>query len=473
MKTRLLTFWEDVRSSYWFIPSLMAMAAIFLSSAAIYLDGVIGSKWMDSIAWLYANKPDGARALLSTISGSMITVAGVTFSITIASVAYATGQFGPRLLTNFMQDRGNQITLGTFIATFLYCLLVLRTIRSADERTTGSAEISGDFVGAFVPHVAILVGLVLALASVGVLIFFIHHVPDSIHISNVIAKIGRELNEKIDSLFPRMLGQQPPDELDGEPSSDVPERFFEEAAPVCADSSGYIEYLDSEALLEIARSQDLILRVEYRPGDFVVESMALVYAWPATRLEDTTKDRILSAFAWGRKRTQAQDAMFLVDELVEIAGRALSPGVNDPFTAISCLDWLSSALARLAHRDFPKPHRYDDEGHLRIITHPYRFEDFASAVFDQIRPYATADRNAALHMMKMIGDVGMLIDSEACRETLLEHAAKLRDGSQEGLAQEADVEEMEQRYETVAHLLRYPETQRKAAAEREWLAGSS
>ena len=221
MKATLLTFWEDVRSSYWFIPSLMALAAVLLSSGAIYLDGVIGAGWMDEVAWLYANKPDGARALLSTISGSMITVAGVTFSITIASVAYATGQFGPRLLTNFMQDRGNQVTLGTFIATFLYCLLVLRTIRGADERTGGSAEVSGDFVGAFVPHAAILIALVLTLASVGVLIFFIHHVPDSIHISNVIAKIGRELNAKIDSLFPEMLGQKPPEELDGEPESDV------------------------------------------------------------------------------------------------------------------------------------------------------------------------------------------------------------------------------------------------------------
>ncbi|MGI9174082.1 MAG: DUF2254 domain-containing protein [Rhodothermales bacterium] len=473
MKATLLTFWENVRSSYWFIPSLMALAAVLLSSGAIYFDGVIGSGWMDDIPWLYANKPDGARALLSTISGSMITVAGVTFSITIASVAYATGQFGPRLLTNFMQDRGNQVTLGTFIATFLYCLLVLRTIRSADERTGGSAEVSGDFVGAFVPHAAILIALALTLASVAVLIFFIHHVPDSIHISNVIAKIGRELNAKIDMLFPEMLGQKPPEELDGEPEADVPERFFSEATPVCADGNGYIEYLDSKGLLEIAQSHDLILRVEYRPGDFVVEEMALVYAWPASRLDDETKNRILRAFAWGRKRTQAQDAMFLVNELVEIAGRALSPGVNDPFTAISCLDWLSSALTRLAHRTFPSVYRYDEEGNLRIIARPYRFEDFARAVFDQIRPYAHADRNAALHMMKVIGDVGLLTESRPHRETLLAHATKLRDGCREGLAQEADVETLEERYETVARLLRHPETRETEASKREWLAGSS
>ena len=206
MKARILAHIDGLRSSYWFIPSVMALGAIVLSFVTTAIDGRIGPGWIERVSWLYANKPDGARGLLSTVAGSMIGVAGVTFSITIASVVYASGQYGPRLLTNFMSDRGNQVTLGTFIATFLYCLLVLRTIRAADE-ASGAANPSGDVVGAFVPHVAIVTALVLALASVGVLIFFIHHVPESIHVSHVIAGVGRDLSEKIEKLFPERIGQ--------------------------------------------------------------------------------------------------------------------------------------------------------------------------------------------------------------------------------------------------------------------------
>ena len=191
MRAHLLDLWDTLRSSYWFIPSLMAVGAVVLSVVTTMADGRVGSDWIDGVSWLYANKPEGARTLLSTVAGSMIGVAGVTFSITIASVVYASGQYGPRLLSNFMRDTGNQVTLGTFIATFLYGLLVLRTIRTADEGS-GGANPSGDLTGAFVPHIAILVGLVLALASIAVLIYFIHHVPDSIHVSNVIAGIGRD-----------------------------------------------------------------------------------------------------------------------------------------------------------------------------------------------------------------------------------------------------------------------------------------
>ena len=472
MKATLLKFGEDVRSSYWFIPSLMSLSAIVLSFGMIYLDGLIDSAWMDRVSWLYANKPDGARALLSTIAGSMITVAGVTFSITIASVVYATGQFGPRLLRNFMQDRGNQVTLGTFIATFLYCLLVLRTIRAADEPVSGAVP-AADVVGAFVPHVAILAGLVLTLASVGVLIFFIHHVPDSIHISNVIAGVGRELNRKIETLFPQTIGQAPPGEDGRDGKADVPDGFFDEAQPILADGNGYVEYIDNGGLLKIAKEHDLVLRVEYRPGDFVSEGMALIYAWPAARLEDEVARQLRRTFAWGRKRTQVQDALFLVNELVEIAGRALSPGINDPFTAINCLDWLGSALAKLARRDFPEPYRYDEAGRLRVIAYSLDFEDCASAVFDQLRPYVRADRNAALHMMKTIGEVGLGVTAEAHREVLLRHAAKLKRGCEDALGQPEDVEDVKDRHRAVARLLQNPDDQLRMASERAWLAGSA
>ena len=198
MRARLLRLSNDLRESYWFVPTVMAIGALLLALAMVYIDSHAGSGWMDGLPWLYAARPDGARSLLSSIGGSMIGVAGTTFSVTIAAVVYASGQYGPRLLSNFMSDRGNQVTLGTFIATFVYSLVVLRTIRSAGESGAGAP--------AFVPQLALLVALVLVLCSIAVLIFFIHHVPMRIHINNVIERIGDRLIEEIDSRFPVFVG---------------------------------------------------------------------------------------------------------------------------------------------------------------------------------------------------------------------------------------------------------------------------
>ena len=198
MRARLLRISDQLRESYWFLPSVMALGAMLLAFAMVYADSHNGSTWMDRFPWLYAARPDGARSLLSSIGGSMIGVAGTTFSVTIAAVVYASGQYGPRLLSNFMSDRGNQVTLGTFIATFLYSMIVLRTIRSPGETEAGAA--------AFVPQLALLIAVVLVLCSIAVLIFFIHHVPMRIHINNVIERIGDRLIEEIDSRFPVFVG---------------------------------------------------------------------------------------------------------------------------------------------------------------------------------------------------------------------------------------------------------------------------
>lgn len=476
MHARLVKVWETVRASYWFVPTLMSVGAILLSFLTIAADEALGAEWIDGIGLLYANKPEGARALLSTIAGSMIGVAGVTFSITIAAVSYATGQFGPRLLTNFMRDRGNQFTLGTFISTFLYCLMVLRTIRAPDEPPPGGFEDGAsaeavELAGAFVPHIAILVGMAFAIASVGVLIFFVHHIPESIHASNVTAGIGEELNAMIENLFPEKIGYGAPEGRAPE-AEDVPEGFLEEAAPVRADGAGYVQYIDEVLLLGTAAEHDLLLRVEYRPGDFVSREQALLYAWPPGRLSDEVARRLHGAFIWGRQRTQRQDAPFLARELVEIAGRALSPGTNDPFTAITCMDWLSSALTNLVRREMPGRHRYDAAGTLRIIAEPVDFEDFCLEIFPPLRPYAQDDRNAALHLMQTIAEVGRAAENEEARRLLLRHAKELRTGAVEALSHPDDREELKERFRVAERILRGNASTRTLADENAWLGGS-
>jgi uncharacterized membrane protein len=185
MRAFIILNLNTLRSKYWLVPALMALGAIALAISVVAIDRILGAHWIESVPWLYANEPTGARSLLSTIAGSMITVAGVTFSITIAALATTASTFGPRLISNFMQDRGNQVTLGTFISTFLFCVLVLRTVRTGEDEQA-----------VFVPHLAIIIALLFALASLGVLIYFIHHIPESINISNVLARLGRDLHDQ-------------------------------------------------------------------------------------------------------------------------------------------------------------------------------------------------------------------------------------------------------------------------------------
>jgi uncharacterized membrane protein len=464
MKVRLIKLWDDLRSSYWFIPSLMTLGALAAAIGTGFLDSRYGSEWLEGVPWLYANKPEGARAVLSTIAGSMITVAGVVFSITMAAVVYASGQYGPRLLSNFMRDRGNQVTLGTFIATFIYCLQVLRTVRDRDE-TGGSFFEPIQFEGGFVPHIGMLGALGLTLASIGVLIFFIHHVPGSIHISNVIGEIGNELRESIEKRFPEHFGRGAGGD---EARPALPDGFRQRSRRVDADGSGYIQAVDESSLLRQARAHDLVIHLRARPGDFVRPGKALVEVFPAERATEAVADEVRLAFAWGRRRSPAQDYMFLVDELVEIAARALSPGVNDPFTAIGCLDWLGGGVAAFAEREVPEAFRLDDDGRLRVIVPPITFEDFTEAAFGQLRPYIAADRNATLHLLKELGGLAASIEGEGRREVLREHATRLVGAASEAMSDPASLSQVRARYNDTLRLLRAVEEGDRAPLAPDW-----
>jgi uncharacterized membrane protein len=389
MRPRILKLLENVRSSYWFVPSVMALGALILGATIIYVDARIGSEWLDGLGWYQSNKPDGAQEVLSTIAGSAITVAGVVFSITIVSVSYAASQYGPRVLTNFMSDRGNQVTLGTFIATFLYCLVVLRTIRGGDE-------------GGFVPDLAIIVALLLALCSIAVLIFFIHHVPRSIHVNTVIAGIGRQLIASLDDRFPEFIGQSSESGRAHEKAVPVPLRGLPLRPPadvtcVVSPRTGYIEAIDDEVLMKVASRSNLVLRLEYQPGDYIHAGRSFALAWPKDQVSDEDLAKLQETFAVSSGRTPLQDTRFLVDELVEVGARALSPGVNDPFTAISCLDWLGAVLSEVARRKLPSPHRLDDSGALRVIAPPISFAGYVERALGQFRQYLATDKNACLH----------------------------------------------------------------------------
>lgn len=421
MQPNLLQVTNEIRSSYWFIPSLMAVAALATGAGVIYLDAYFGSAWLREFGWYQSNTSDGARAVLSTIAGSAITVAGVVFSITIVSVSFAAGQYGPRVLANFMRDRGNQITLGTFIATFLYCIVVLRTIRGGPEERE------------FVPDLAILIALLLALGSISVLIFFIHHVPLSIHANSVVARIGRQLVEAVDEIYPEFIGDALLDESQARrqvPSAlrDRSMERGEEDAECCvirSSRTGYIEAIDDERLMEIARDSQLVMRLDSRPGEFIHRGRVFLRVWPKCNASAATVKELEAAFAVGAKRTSLQDTRFLVDELVEVGARALSPGINDPFTAIACLDWLGAALSELGRREIASHLRTEAGGAVRVIAIPFTFADYVSLALGQFRPYLAGDRNAAVHGLLTIERILADCHKPTNRAALLKEADAL------------------------------------------------
>lgn len=392
-----LKFVEAVRASYWFLPSLMSGAALLLGIVMVWLDSGVAEGLLSGIGWYQSVKPDGAHEVLSTIAGSMITVAGVVFSITIVALAYAASQYGPRVLSNFMEDRGNQVTLGTFLATFVYGLVVLRTIRGGDEE--------------FVPQLAVMVGLLFAFASIGVLIYFIHHVPQSIHINNVVAHIGRQLLDGVDRRFPAFIGDPPnPAEEVKNPSCEAVAALKREDRPdgvaaVTFEQTGYIQAVDDEALMKTARDHDIVVRLNYRPGDYVHRGRELATVWPAERLTDRAARQLRASHAIGARRTSFGDLNFPIDELVEIAARALSTGVNDPSTAVTATDWAGAGLSDIARRRMPSPERVDEDGTVRVIAHPDSFADYVERAFGRMRQYAAGDMIAARHVIDTMAEV--------------------------------------------------------------------
>ena len=468
MKIEAKRFFEKLSASYWFVPSVMTFLAALLAGGMILADTYVGSAWLDTVPWLHAAHPDGARSLLSSIGGSMITVAGTVFSVTIAAVVYASGQYGPRLLTNFMKDRGNQVTLGTFIATFLYCLLVLRTIRSADESTGYS----------FVPNMALLVAVALAVCSIAVLIFFIHHVPSKIHINSVIKDIGTELLHEIGHRFPRRIGEALPEghcaddqRVPATFKRDCSERDASNRRLVAAGATGYIQTIDDGDVIAVAQKHDLVLRLQYEPGDFVHAGRTLVEAWPPERCDDAAAKAIQNAFTMGESRSTLQDLRFPIDELVEIAARALSPGVNDPFTALTCLDWLRAALSDLVGRELPSHLRVDEDEALRVIVHPQTFAGFLDRSFGALAQYCAADMVAALHFLTALGDVSLGCDDKERLATISSYADRLEELAEEGLSG-FNIRRVRERASELRQALLTPDYKRRLRDSTAWLGGT-
>ncbi len=404
--SRLKQLWNDLRSGLWFVPTLVVLGACLLAVSLIeaetYFD--LRRTYTD---WprLFGAGADGARGMLSAIAGSMITVAGVIFSITIVALSLASSQYTPRILRNFMRSRVNQTVLGVFVGVFIYCLIVLRTIRGGDE-------------GSFVPHLAVLFAVALAFVAVGFLIFFIHHIATSIQASSIIAGAAEETLAAIDRLFPEEMGEEPDQSETVKQTHDLRGDLNWQAVP--AAGTGYVQNVDAEALLRFARERDAVIKMERGVGEFVVEGAPLVSMAVGGAPDAEAIEGINEIYTISRFRIVEQDAGFGVRQIVDIALKALSPGVNDTTTAVTCVDYLTAIIARLARRRIESRLRYADGG-LRLIARGATFESLLDEAFDQIRQNAGANVAVQSRLLHGLEVIGKSTDSLRRREALRRH----------------------------------------------------
>lgn len=427
MRAWLQYAWYRLTAGLWLVPTLMMVGAIALSFLTLYIDTLTRIPLLAEPGSGFYIGPEGSRQLLATIAGSMVTVASLVFSITLVTLQLASSQLGPRLINRFMQDKINQVALGTFIATFLYALLVLRTVGEGNEQV-------------FVPHISVVAALALAVFSLVWLIYFIHHVAETIQADTVIADVGEELRRSIAGRFPGidvsqenvLAAAMPPLDQLAEPAGEI--HFWR---------SGYIQAIDTPALLKIAHKHGLIMELHRRPGHFVVAGTGAVAIWPREALTDGLVREVRETIVIGHRRTPTQDIEFAIGSLVQIALRALSPALNDPITAVTCIDRLTAALAEIMRRPQPLSQIPDESGEIRLILYPTTFEGALDAAFNDVRQSARGEVRALLRLVEAFGMLAAFAHTEEQRQAIEKHADMLTRACRESIGEPLDLADAE------------------------------
>ena len=443
MKTRILHLLELLTVNFWMIPLLFLVMATILSFVNIYLDRVLFTGWGKILPFpFYFKDADNFHSLLSLTASAMLGVTGVAFSITIASLTLASQQFGPRLLRNFMKTQFNQVVMGFFIGTFLYCVLLLQFSSTLEEIN-------------LTPVISLTTLLGLIITDLLLLVFFFHHTAMSIQADTIITEVHQELSERLEALFPETL----------ETSEHLPaaalqsqehERFETQGDVVRVQQAGYLQAIDVTGLRDYVTEQDMALKLAVRPGDFLMQNCGLGWCLNQDALDEAKQAAINSYLIVGNTRTAEQDAEYAVRQLVEIAVRAMSPGINDPFTAITCIDRLGNALAFLLNRQFPAEQYFDENARLRLQLKPFTFSGIMAAAFNQIR------QNTAFHVAVIISLLETLRSLAAQARTpeqqsaIRKQADAIHVACQDEIKARADLEDIKACYQAVYRFLPVP-----------------
>ena len=396
--------WERLldllRTSFWFVPMVMLVLAGGLAILLLRVDRLVDPGMTGSLSWAYNGGSEGARSLLSTIAGSMITAASVTFSLAAVALSLASQQYGSRVLRNFMRDRITQVLLGTFVATFLYCVMVVRSVRGSTN------------AGAFVPAISVTVAIGLSLASLVMLIYFIHHIVSSIQASHIVHVIAVDLAGAIPKLYSSQAGKP----LWGGGELQGIKEGGETSLSVA--TGGYVQNIDLDKLLKIATEQDLTLQIAIKSGDHVLAGAEVARAFGVPALPEQVRKSMIDAFILGGERTPAQDIRFQFMQLTDVVIRALSPGINDPLTAITGIDELTAAVAAFARHSRVADMLEDELGVLRLIVPTAGIGEILEETVGHIGIYAAADRFVMAGLRRILDAVDPDTHDARERETL-------------------------------------------------------
>ncbi|QDK77539.1 DUF2254 domain-containing protein [Spirosoma sp. KCTC 42546] len=423
MPTRLRQYWQQLQESLWFVPGLLVLASFGLAYGLVGFDAHTSWHGEKQFPLLFASGADGARGMLSAIAGSMLTVAALAFSLTLATISQVSSQYSPRVLRNFMRDRVNQVVMGYFVGVFSYCLIVLGTIRGTDEVK-------------FVPSTAVLAGLLLALGGVAALIFFIHHIAESLQTGTIVQHIFHETNNAINELFPDQFGEPIDDPEKAKAALD----YADEQTgwrPVIARKTGYLQQINTDGLLSWATRHRVVLRIEKEMGAFIGEGSVLFSVRSGMERSEPEEadwpDDLMEYVSIGRHRNVEQDVAFGIQQLVDITLKALSPGINDTTTAIMAIDYLGAVGERLARREFPARLRSDGK-HLRVLVRSTDFEDYIRLAFDLPRINAKGNHAVFRRLLRALALVYAATCSDDRKPILRQQAELLKTYANQTLA---------------------------------------
>ncbi len=427
-----------LRTNFWLVPSLEVLASIALFWATLEVDRAVYHGTLRLPTWVENGSADTAREILLAVAAAIMTVIGINFSVTIVTLTLASTQFGPRMLRNFIRDRGTQLTLGTFVATAVYCVLVLVSIGPAEH-------------GVFVPHLSVTVVFLLVLADLAVLIYFLHHIAVQIQLPFVIASIANDLTGYLDVRQPDIRMSSGGEQDDTEEIAALIDTIESSGAKIRTPKGGYLQAIRYDKLIRIASAADAVVHLPYRPGNFLVEDRELAAVWPPEAADRIARS-LERAQITGPVRTLAQDPAFGIDQLVEIAIRALSPAVNDTYTALACVDWLGNTLCKLARVWSPALVYRDRAGAIRVVCDQVSYENLVQRSFTKIRQ---ASRGMPALLMRQLEALTAIMeqtnDADQAR-VLMDQAAMIQRANLESVPEEADQADVERRYSAVANV---------------------
>lgn len=432
---------EALRTTFWLVPTILVVVAALLFLVTFRIDLAAYHHQLTLPFWIRTGSADAGRQVLIAIAAAVITVVGVVFSITILALTLASQQFGPRMMRNFVRDWGNQLTLGIFVGTFVYSVLAL-----------------GSITGAFVPHLSITVAEALLLVDLGVLIYFIHHIAKSIQLPEVIAGIARDLTRAIDAEFPLLDPDQDPstEKSAGRSVAELSKLLDERGVMVPSSASGYLQFVGYAQLVDIAVRTDSVIRLNHRPGHFIATGQPLATVWPGGAGGQVAL-ALSKAHVSGPHRTLMQDPVFAIDQLVEIAIRALSPAVNDTFTALTCIDWLSAGLGQVSSRQLAEGIYRDRFGRVRLIEIDPSYARMVNRSFDKIRQSSAGMPAVIIRMLDSLSSVAFRTVTPEQRDVLIRQAEMILRSAEVSVSERDDLEEIRIRHRHMVFVARGPE----------------